>query len=92
MGPRPIVVKGRFNCIGDIRGAGLMVGVEMAKDRDTRQPDAELVGRLLTRCFEKGRLILSCGACTVRFMPPLIVDEAGIDEALKIFGEVLKED
>ena len=86
------VLKGRFDCIGDIRGRGLMVGVEMVKNRDTRQPDAELVDRLLTRCFEKGLLILSCGASTVRFMPPLIVDEAGIDEALKIFGDVLKED
>lgn len=84
-------LRDRFLSIGDIRGKGLMIGVELVKDRDTREPNRDLVKRILQRCFEKGLLLLSCGVSTIRFMPPLVVNEAEVDEALRIFEEVLAE-
>jgi 4-aminobutyrate aminotransferase len=84
-------LKDRFQCIGDIRGRGLMIGVEMIKGRSSQHPDAQLVERILLRCFEQGLLLLSCGTSTVRFMPALIVNEGEIDEALRIFEHVLAE-
>ena len=93
MGPRLVsglkVLAERYDCIGDIRGRGLMVGVELVMDPDSRTPDTRLADRILTECFKRGLLILSCGKSTVRFMPPLIVTASQVDEALKIFEEVV---
>jgi 4-aminobutyrate aminotransferase len=81
----------RFACIGDVRGKGLMVGVEIVRDRETRTPDSDLANRIIHRCFEKGMLILTCGKSTIRFMPPLIISAAEVDLALGIFEETLSE-
>lgn len=81
----------RFSCIGDIRGKGLMIGIEMVKDRDTREPHPDLVKQLIQRCFKKGLLILSCGVSTIRFMPPLIITEKQADTAVRLFTEALAE-
>jgi len=78
--------------IGDIRGLGLMVGVEFVKDRTTREPDPELVDRLTERAFRKGLLLLGCGKSTFRFAPPLVLDEYDVDTGLGILEECLKEE
>ncbi len=77
--------------IGDVRGPGLMVGVEFVRDRTTREPDAVLPDRLMAACADAGLLILTCGRQheTVRWIPPLDVSAAEIAEAVEIFGETL---
>ena len=77
--------------IGDVRGPGLMVGVEFVRDRTTREPDASLPDRLMAACADAGLLILTCGRQheTVRWIPPLDVSAAEIAEAVEIFGETL---
>jgi 4-aminobutyrate aminotransferase len=77
--------------IGDVRGPGLMVGVEFVRDRTTREPDPVLPDRLMTACADAGLLILTCGRQheTVRWIPPLDVSAAEIAEAVEIFGETL---
>lgn len=75
--------------IGDIRGKGLMVGVELVKDSETKEPAPELLEDLTHKCFERGLLILGCGSSTVRFMPPLNVSKEHLDEGLEIFDEAL---
>lgn len=77
--------------IGDIRGRGLMVGVEFVVDRETREPDATLPDRLIAACADNGLLVLTCGAShqVVRWIPPINVDAAEIAEAVEIFGETL---
>jgi 4-aminobutyrate aminotransferase len=72
----------QFDCIGDVRGKGLMIGMELVADRNTREPARELCAQVLTRAFHHGLLLLSCGQSTVRFIPPLMVERAHVDEAL----------
>lgn len=81
----------RYDCIAEVRGRGLMIGVELVEDRTTMKPARALVDALLPRAFERGLLLLSCGKSTVRFMPPLVVTREEIDEALEIFEASLRE-
>jgi 4-aminobutyrate aminotransferase len=77
--------------IGDVRGPGLMVGVEFVRDRKTRERDGDLPDRLMAACADAGLLVLTCGSQheTVRWIPPLNVTAAEISEAVEIFGETL---
>ena len=77
--------------IGDVRGPGLMVGVEFVKDRTTREPDGALVDALLNRCIDDGLILLSAGSShqVVRWIPPLDVSAAEIDHAIAIFSGAL---
>ena len=77
--------------IGDVRGPGLMIGVEFIRDRDTREPDGTLPDRLSAACADAGLLVLTCGRQheVVRWIPPLDVTAAEIAEAVEIFGETL---
>jgi 4-aminobutyrate aminotransferase len=77
--------------IGDVRGPGLMVGVEFVRDRTTREPDGTLPDRLSAATADAGLLVLTCGRQheVVRWIPPLDVTAAEISEAIEIFGETL---
>jgi 4-aminobutyrate aminotransferase len=77
--------------IGDIRGLGLMVGVEFTRDRATGEPDGTLPDRLMAASADGGLLVLTSGRVheVVRWIPPLDVSAAEIAEAVEIFGEAL---
>ena len=77
--------------IGDIRGPGLMVGVELVRNRETSEPDGALADRLMAASADAGLLVLLCGRehQVVRWIPPLNVTAAEIAEAVEIFGESL---
>jgi 4-aminobutyrate aminotransferase len=77
--------------IGDIRGLGLMIGVEFTRDRATGEPDPLLPDRLMAACADAGLLVLTCGRQheVMRWIPPLDVTGAEIAEAVEIFGESL---
>ncbi|MBC8224149.1 acetyl ornithine aminotransferase family protein [Candidatus Bathyarchaeota archaeon] len=77
--------------IGDVRGRGLMVGVELVKDRDSKEPAKEETEEVMMRCFEKGAALVNCGVSVIRWMPPLLITEELIDSALEIFDGVLGE-
>ncbi len=77
--------------IGEVRGLGLMIGVELVKDRETREPAPKEAHEVVQACFARGLLILSCGESTVRFCPPLVVNAREVDTAAEIFAEVLRE-
>ncbi|SMC20036.1 4-aminobutyrate aminotransferase [Desulfacinum hydrothermale DSM 13146] len=78
-------------CMGDVRGKGLMVGVELVKDRETKERAGQWRNALVRRAFEKGLLLLGCGLNTVRFAPPLTVTAEQVDLCLQIFEEALRE-
>ena len=78
-------------CIGDVRGKGLMIGAELITDRASRKPAAALCQRLLTRAYHNGLILLSCGTSTVRFIPPLMVSREHVDEALGLLKTALTE-
>lgn len=77
--------------IGDVRGPGLMIGVEFVRDRATREPDGSLPDRLSAAAADAGLLVLTCGRQheVIRWIPPLDVTAAEISEAVEIFGETL---
>ena len=95
MGERMIAgvraLESRYLCIGDVRGRGLMVGVEFVKDRATREPDSDLVHRLVELAFSRGLLLLGAGKSTLRLAPPLVIDEQDVEPGLGIIEECLKE-
>jgi 4-aminobutyrate aminotransferase len=80
-----------YVCMGDVRGKGLMVGVELVKDRETKEPATDWRARIISKTFEKGLLLLGCGENSIRFCPALTVTAAEIDECLTIFEEAVKE-
>jgi 4-aminobutyrate aminotransferase len=79
----------KHGCIGDVRGLGLMVGVEFVTDRETNNPDAELRNRVELNCYERGLILLGCGANSIRWSPPLIITTEQADVALEIFDEAI---
>ena len=81
----------RHDSLGDIRGLGLMIGVELVKDRATREPAPDLVHELVQRAFRRGLLLLGAGRSALRLAPPLVVDEYDVDTALAIIDDVLAE-
>jgi 4-aminobutyrate aminotransferase len=81
----------RYQCIGDVRGKGLMIGMELVTDRTSRAPARALCAAVLTRAFHNGLLLLSCGVSTVRFIPPLMINRAHVDEAMGLLETALTE-
>ncbi len=81
----------KYACIGDVRGRGLMIGLEFVKDRTTREPDGELVHRLVELAFQRGLLLLGAGRSALRLAPPLIIDSTDIDTGVKIIDTCLAE-
>lgn len=76
--------------VGEVRGKGLMVGVEFVKDQETREPAPALRDRIVDLAFERGLLILGCGENSIRLAPPLIVNEHELTIALDIFEESIR--
>jgi 4-aminobutyrate aminotransferase len=81
----------RFHLIGDVRGKGLMIGIELVKDLETKEKAIEERNKIIRDCFEKGLLILGAGENVIRFSPPLIITKREADTALTLFEEVLKK-
>ena len=81
----------RHEVIGEVRGKGLMIGVELVTDRASRTPARELCEAVLHRAFHNGLILLSCGISTVRFMPPLMITKGDVDEAFSILEASLVE-
>ncbi len=75
--------------VGDVRGRGLMIGIEIVKDKGTREPAVELRNRIETRAFERGLIVLRCGETSLRLSPPLIVSKEEASVALDILEESL---
>jgi len=76
--------------IGEVRGRGLMIGIEIVKDRQTREAAPLLRDRIVDLAFERGLLILGCGENSIRLAPPLIVNEQEADVALDILEECVR--
>ena len=80
-----------IECMGDVRGKGLMVGVELVKDRETKERATDWRNEIIQKSFEKGLLLLGCGENTVRFCPALTVTAEEIEVCLSIFEASLRE-
>jgi len=80
-----------FECMGDVRGKGLMIGVELVKDRETKERAIKWRGEVIEAAFKKGLLLLGCGENTIRFCPALTVTKKEVDVCLTIFEEAIRE-
>jgi 4-aminobutyrate aminotransferase len=81
--------KQSHSLVGDVRGRGLMIGVELVKDKATREPAAAVRDRVVQLAFERGLMVLGCGENTLRLSPPLIVSKEEASVALDILEESL---
>ena len=83
----------RYEAIGDIRGRGLLLGVEIVADRETREPGHELIKLLTDRCFELGLNVNRVGGLhsVWRLAPPLTISKAEIDQAMDIMDQAFRE-
>ena len=77
--------------IGDIRGLGLMVAMDLVQDRDKQTPDPMLRDEIVQTAFQRGLLLLGCGESAVRFCPPLCISAEQVENALQILAGVLSE-
>jgi 4-aminobutyrate aminotransferase len=84
-------LQDKYDCIGDVRGLGLMVGVEFIEEKETNKPASELRDRIEMACFNRGLIILGCGTSTIRWSPPLILTKENVDVALRIFDEAIAD-
>ena len=73
--------------VGDVRGLGLMLGIDIVKDRASRERNPDLRDAIVVECFKRGLLVLGAGASTIRLSPPLLIDEEQSDCALRILSE-----
>jgi len=80
----------KHKLIGDVRGLGLMVGVELVRDRATKEAASTERDEIVQACFRRGLLLLGCGVNTLRFCPPLVVSKEQCDVAVGILDEVLR--
>jgi 4-aminobutyrate aminotransferase len=82
-------IQARHQSIGQVRGKGLMIGVEFVKDHETRQPDVSLRNQIIHHAFQAGLLLLGCGKSAIRISPPLSISTDEIDQGLMILEEVI---
>ncbi len=81
----------RLPVVGDVRGLGLMIGVELVRSQKTREPNPEARKKIIDRAYQLGVLLLGCGESTIRLMPPLIVERDQMDFALDILERCVSE-
>jgi 4-aminobutyrate aminotransferase len=79
----------RYDCLGEVRGRGLMIGLEVIESKQSKAKNSALRDVIVDKCFEKGLLILGCGENTIRFSPPLVVDSQDVDTAVDILEQVI---
>ncbi len=87
---RARALQEKYAVIGDVRGRGLMLGIEFVKDRSSKEPYPEIIDRITDRAFRKGLLLLGCGKSAFRLAPPLVLDQYDVDTGMGIFEECLQ--
>jgi 4-aminobutyrate aminotransferase/(S)-3-amino-2-methylpropionate transaminase len=91
--PRLKALQETYEIIGDVRGRGSMLAMELVRDRETKEPAEEETKNLIQRCFKKGLLLLSCGNLgnVVRTLMPFVITEEQLEKGLAILEEGLHE-
>lgn len=82
-------IQERHPCIGHVRGMGLMIGIEIVKDPETRTPDSQLRDEIVDQAFKAGLVLLGCGVSAIRIAPPLTITREQIDTGFGILEEAI---
>ena len=84
-------LKARSEIVGDVRGKGLMIGLEIVEDKESKKPAPEKVKEIMMRSWKRGVAVITCGTSTIRIAPPLIITRELVDSALDIIEDTVKE-
>ncbi len=84
-------LKEKYEIIGDVRGKGLMIGVELVRNRRTKEPASRELAEVIEKSFKRGVVVIGSGLSTIRIAPPLVIEEQHLFKALDIIAGVLKE-
>ena len=86
-------LKEKYEVVGDVRGLGAMIGIELVKDKKTKEPATEIAAKLIQNAIQKGLLLENCGTAgnVIRFLAPLKMTDEQMEKGLEIFEESLKE-
>ena len=86
-------LKDKYEVVGDVRGLGAMIGIELVTDKETKEPATAVAGKLIANAMQKGLLLESCGTASnvIRFLAPLTMTDEQMEKGLEIFEESLKE-
>ncbi len=84
-------LEARQDIVGDVRGKGLMIGIELVEDKETKKPAAQKAAQVITRAWKRGVAVVTCGASTIRIAPPLTIQREMIDAALDIVEDTIDE-
>src|SRR5208283_1255907 len=84
-------LKETSNIVGDVRGKGLMVGVELVEDKETRKPAPKKATEVMLRSWKRGVAVVTCGVSTLRIAPPLTIQTDLLDPALSIIEDIITE-
>lgn len=85
-------MKEKYEVVGDVRGLGAMIGVEFVKDKKTKEPNPEFVGKFIQECAKNGLLVENAGIYgnVIRFLAPLVITDAQLDAGLEIYENAIK--
>jgi len=83
--------KAESEIVGDVRGKGLMIGMEIVEDKESKKPAPKKVSEIMTRSWRRGINVISCGMSTIRIAPPIIITRELVDSALDIILDVTRE-
>ena len=84
-------LKEEREIVGDVRGKGLMIGIEIVEDKETKNPGADKANEVMLRCWRRGIALIACGVSTLRIIPPLTITRELVDAGLEIIEDVIKE-
>ncbi len=83
-------LQDHLEIIGDVRGKGLMIGVELVRNRETKEPAKKELARVINEAFKRGVLVIGAGLSTLRIAPPLNITVEAVDKALEILEDILR--
>jgi len=84
-------LKQQTEIVGDVRGKGLMIGMEIVENKETKKPAPKKANEIMIRSWKRGVAVITCGSSTIRIAPPLNITKELVDAALEIIGDVIKE-
>lgn len=83
------IMKEKYECIGDVRGVGLLIGVDIVKDRNTKERDTEKTAKICWRCWEKGLILAFFSGSVLRVAPPLTLTKEEATKAIEIIDQAI---
>lgn len=84
-------VKEKSEIVGDVRGKGLMIGIELVENKVTKKPAPKKAAEIMTKSWKRGVAVITCGKSTIRIAPPLIITRELIDAGIDIIEDTIKQ-